>query len=351
MDIVSRKCKSPITAILHRVAAFKVIGSIIVFFTLLTHPGLSTRAQSAGFPALEFIDEWGPEDSVLLFSYFKGNGEDGLHLAYSTDGLRWHTLKNDSSFLRPMVAKDRLMRDPCIVRGGDGNFHMVWTVSWNDRGIGYAWSKDLINWSEQVFIPVMQHEPDALNTWAPEIFYDAASKQYLIYWSSTIPGRFPETDGAGDEKYNHRIYYTVTRDFKSFRPTALLYDRGFNVIDASIYKVGAEYIMLLKDETLKPVAQKNIRIARSRKLTGPYAAPSAPISGEKWAEGPTMTHHQGYWWLYFDLYADGRYACLRSKDLRKWDEFTQQLQFPAGARHGTVIKISREELLRLQNYR
>ena len=26
-----------------------------------------------------------------LFSYFKGNGEDGLHLAYSNDGLKWTT--------------------------------------------------------------------------------------------------------------------------------------------------------------------------------------------------------------------------------------------------------------------
>ena len=31
----------------------------------------------------------GKGDEVLLFSYFKGNGEDGLHLAYSRDGLQW----------------------------------------------------------------------------------------------------------------------------------------------------------------------------------------------------------------------------------------------------------------------
>jgi|GEM_PF-5772697 len=27
--------------------------------------------------------------NIYIFSYFVGNGEDGLHLAYSYDGLKW----------------------------------------------------------------------------------------------------------------------------------------------------------------------------------------------------------------------------------------------------------------------
>ncbi len=165
-----------------------------------------------------------PSDSVYLFSYFKDNGQDGLHLAYSTDGYIWTALNNDSSILKPAVAKDKLMRDPCIIRGADNKFHMVWTVSWNDGGIGYATSSDLIHWSEQQFIPVMRDEPTARNCWAPEIFYDVASKQYMIYWATTIPRRFKEGDVSGDDKYNHRMYYTLTRDFKTFSKTSVLYD-------------------------------------------------------------------------------------------------------------------------------
>jgi sucrose-6-phosphate hydrolase SacC (GH32 family) len=82
-----------------------------------------------------------------MFCYFKNNGEDGLHLAYSNDGYNWKAMFNDSSVLKPTVSKDKLMRDPCIIRGKDGKFHMVWTVSWNDKGIGYASSFDLLNWS------------------------------------------------------------------------------------------------------------------------------------------------------------------------------------------------------------
>ena len=69
------------------------------------------------------------QKNVYLFSYFKGNGEDGLHLAYSYDGLQFKALKGDSSFLTPTVSKDKLMRDPCILKGPDGYFHMVWSLS------------------------------------------------------------------------------------------------------------------------------------------------------------------------------------------------------------------------------
>jgi beta-xylosidase len=284
-------------------------------------------------------------DSVILFSYFKGNGEDGLHLAYSEDGYTFKALKDDSSFLRPTVSKDKLMRDPCIIRGQDGRFHMVWTVSWNDKGIGYASSADLLNWSPQQFIPVMSHEPDVRNCWAPEIFYDG--NEYIIYWASTIPGRFVAGDTAGDSKYNHRMYYTTTRDFNKFSRTALLYDQGFNVIDATLQKSAGTYYMFLKDETRYP-PQKNIRIATSRKLTGGYSKPSPPITGDYWAEGPTVIRYGNKWLMYLDKYILHRYGLLQSSDLVNWEDVSDKLVVPAGLRHGTVIMISRKELEKLQ---
>jgi len=120
-------------------------------------------------------------DEVYMFSYFKNNGEDGLHLAYSNDGYTWTAMNHDSSVLRPQVGGDKLMRDPCIIRGADGSFHMVWTVSWKEKGVGYASSDDLLHWSTQQFLPMMEHESMTLNAWAPEIFYDRNKKEYLIY--------------------------------------------------------------------------------------------------------------------------------------------------------------------------
>lgn len=78
------------------------------------------------------------DGDAFLFSYFTRNGEDGLHLAYSVDGTTWLPLNGARSLLTPMVkgqgvgwqqwdTKAALMRDPSIVRGPDGVFHMVWT--------------------------------------------------------------------------------------------------------------------------------------------------------------------------------------------------------------------------------
>lgn len=283
---------------------------------------------------------WIPNDEVLLFSYFKGNGEDGLHLAYSEDGYTWESLKNDASFLTPEVGKDKLMRDPCIIKGGDGKYHMVWTVSWTDQGIGYANSEDLVHWSEQQFIPVMAYEKSARNTWAPELTYDPESDTYLIYWASTIPGTFPETQSDKDDGYNHRMYYTTTTDFKTFSPTTLLYEPGFNVIDATIRKHANKFIMFLKDETREP-PEKNIKMAHSDNLRGPYSKASAPITGDYWAEGPTAQKIDGKWTVFFDKYRDHTYGAVQSSDLKNWKDISSQIHFPEGTRHGTIFRVPR----------
>lgn len=279
---------------------------------------------------------------VYLFSYFNNNGKDGLHLAYSYDGYKWTALNNDRSYLRPVLSKDSLMRDPCIIRGADNKFHMVWTVSWNEKGIGYASSADLIHWSEQKYIPVMQHEDAARNCWAPEITYDPKKKEYMIYWATTIAGKYP-ADTSVERGYNHRMYYVTTKDFDAFTPAKILYDKGFNVIDASIVPDGKKFIMFLKDETRIP-PQKNIKIATSKKLTGKFSNPSSPITGNYWAEGPTATKIGNQWIVYFDKYRDHKYGAIVSTDLVNWTDISDKIVMPKGIRHGTVFRITKEEL-------
>jgi predicted GH43/DUF377 family glycosyl hydrolase len=282
---------------------------------------------------------------VYLFSYFKNNGEDGLHLAYSYDGYSWKALRNDSSFLAPTVSKDSLMRDPCIVQGVDGKFHMVWTVSWNEKGIGYANSPDLINWSEQQYIPVMEHEPKARNCWAPEIVYDKQEQSYMIYWATTIPGRFAEGDSSCESGYNHRMYYTLTKDFKDFSETKVLYDQGFSVIDAVIRKYNDTYFMFLKDETKFPTPEKNLKIATSPYLTHSYSEPSVPITKEGlWVEGPTVHQIGNATIIYFDIYRKHKMGAIRSTNLEDWTDISDSISFPDGTRHGTVFKVPEKTL-------
>jgi predicted GH43/DUF377 family glycosyl hydrolase len=287
-------------------------------------------------------------DSVYMFCYFKGNG-DGLHLAYSNDGYTWNAMFNDSTILKPTVSKDKLMRDPCIIKGGDGKFHMVWTVSWNDRGIGYASSPDLLTWSEQKFIPVMMHEDSARNTWAPEITYDPKKGRYMIYWATTISGRYPLLDTAAESKYNHRIYYVTTKNFKRYSKTKLLYDPNFSVIDASILKDGDRYVMFLKNETKSPV-EKNLRVAYSKKITGPYSTPGPAFTGKYWAEGPTALKIGNNWIVYFDKYRDHVYGAATSTDLVNWKDVSDKIKMPKGTRHGTVFTITRQEFENLLSH-
>ena len=277
-----------------------------------------------------------------VFAYFNGNG-DGLHLAHSDDGIAWHPVRGDSVIFKPTVGREKLLRDPSVVRAPDGVYHMVWTSGWNERGFGYARSTDLLHWTDERYVPAMEHEPTALNTWAPEIFRDDATGRYLIYWASTVPGRYPATDsGGGGGKYNHRIYFVTTRDFRDFSPARLLYEHGFSVIDAQIFRADGRYAMMLKDETERP-PQKNIRIAWADRPEGPWSAPSAPITGDYWAEGPSVLNVRGRWLLYFDRYREHRYGLLVSDDLRRWTDETDRLVAPRGIRHGTAFPVPAAE--------
>ncbi|KKL53826.1 hypothetical protein LCGC14_2271540, partial [marine sediment metagenome] len=199
----------------------------------------------------------------------------------------------------------------------------------------------LLNGSEQMYIPVMEYEDSAMNCWAPELFYDEDSEEYMIYWATTIAGKYPETvKFAKDRTRDHRMYYVTTRDFKTFSETKQLYNQGFNVIDAVVVKEGGEYIMLLKDETLLPEAQKNIKIARSKNLSEGYGKPGAQISPKGiWVEGPSLMKFGDEWILYYDQYRLHAMGGMKSSDLEHWTDISDQISFPEGTRHGTAFKV------------
>ena len=302
-----------------------------------------TLGSIAGDP-LTSGGDLGPTDSRLsntaeggyLFCYFVSNGEDGLHLAWSRDGYRWEALNGGRSLLEPRVGESRLMRNPCLMRAPDGTFHMVWTTSWNGRSIGYASSRDLLHWSEQKALIVMGDEPAALNCWAPEITWDAQKGQFLIFWASTITNRFLETAGQAENHYNHRMYWTTTKDFQTFTGTRLYYDPGFNIIDATLLPAKGRFYLLFKDETFKP-PRKYLRMAVADNPEGPFGPPGPPFT-RQWVEGPTALRVGDEYIVYFDCYREQRYGAMTSKDLVRWRDVSDRLVMPAGAHHGTVVQ-------------
>jgi len=291
---------------------------------------------------------------AYVFSYFSdkpANGRSGeaagLHLAWSKDGKTWTALNNDEPVLIPNVGKRKLMRDPSICQGPDGTYHLVWTTSWSDRIIGCASSRDLIHWSEQKAIPVMEHEPTARNCWAPEVTYNPDDGLFYIYWATTIPGRH---DPKG-----HRIYLTTTKDWKTFSKTKLWFDPGYSAIDAALVRdpVAKDWIMVVKNENEpghngKP-AEKNIRVARMKDLAKDIPQPTGPSVSPNWVEGPSALFVGDSLYVYFDCYTKHRYGAIRSDDHGKtWKDVSEEISFPKGIRHGTALEVSIKLVEQLQ---
>ncbi len=265
--------------------------------------------------------------TVYLMATFRGNGEDGLHLEWSADGYRWETLMDGQSLLRPTVGESKLMRDPTLLRGPDGTFHLVWTTAWAGKTIGYSSSKDLLHWSEPVALPVMADEPQCKLCWAPEIRYDTRNKNFLIYWSSQFnnePGEY------------FRTYSTTTTDFKTFSKIKLFFDPGHSQIDASILEAKGKFYLFYKH------SYQGIRYAVSDQLTGPYTQPSEMFSGEDW-EGPWPMRLGEDYLVYLDHFKSrDRMGLWRSKDLVKWENVSSQAKFPGGTLHCSVIPVEKK---------
>lgn len=274
-------------------------------------------------------------DSVFLSTSFRDADQKFLRFLSSSDGYHWTNVPG--TFLEAKVGASQQFRDPSLLRGPDGTFHLVWTAGWHhDQGFGYASSRDLIHWSAQQFVPVMTNEPTTVNVWAPELFYDDG--QFIIVWASTIPGLFPDKLEKHDN--NQRLYFTTTSDFANFAPTKLFYDGGFSVIDPFILKDGARYVLVCKDNS-RPAL--NLRVAFSDSPVGPWKDVSAPFT-QKFTEGPCALKVGDDWLIYFDAYRQKIYGAVKTRDFKTFTDITSEVSFPVGHKHGTALRVPREIL-------
>lgn len=315
------------------------------------------------------------EETAYVFTSFREPSTQGLQYLYSLDGLHWDTLPG--IWLRPMVGNDttyvdawtgqvqapkyypdeRVMRDPSIVRGPDGTFHLVWTTQWmGSHGFGYASSPDLIHWSEQRVIDVMGDIPTN-NVWAPELFYDEEQRQFLIVWSSQIdPRTYTAADTLGTNSC-HRMWYTTTRDFETFAPAQRYYDPGFNSIDGYLLRRGPkDYVLVVKDNR-KP-GFSNLFCVFSDSPYGPFhTADNAPAGttptttfGRTYSEGPCALQLGDEWIIYFDQYHPQEYGAVATRDFLTFTPIPERISVPANHKHGTIVKVSRKQLDALLEY-
>jgi len=259
-------------------------------------------------------------------------------MLYSYNGRQWKDA--DTTLLAPAVGNQKVMRDASMVQSPDGMFHLVWTSSWRgDNGFGYASSKDLVHWSPQRFIPVMEKEPSVVNVWAPEIFYDDVQQQYIIIWASCIPGRFNK--GIEADSNNHRMYYTTTTDFASFSNAKLFFDPGYSVIDAVIVKRASNnYVLVFKDNT-RP--ERNLKVAFGTSPLGPWNNIS-PAFTPQFTEGPSVLKMDNSWWIYYDAYQKKTYDAVITADFIHFTDAGTKVSLPPGHKHGTIVSVKRTML-------
>ncbi len=306
---------------------------------------------------VELIAEKKEEPELFLLPYFLGNGETGIYLAYSREGLDFKWLNNGKVVIpAPAWKNESLTRDPSIVYH-DGIFHMVWTTSWNSRSIGYANSKDLLHWSHPKKINVWQDFTAVRNTWAPEVHWDPEKNEFLIIWSSTTLKDLADNDGSKDKHgYDHRTYAIRTRDFKSFTKPKLFYSPQpeISVIDPFIAHDDRNtknprddrWVMVIKNELAANRGGKNLRLVFSKKMQGPYDTTlGPPIVGagteivNTMGEGPSLFKYKKLWHLYWDAPGSHHSYCLAtSPNLIDWTNRSREMSLPTKQmRHGTVL--------------
>lgn len=305
---------------------------ILILFLL---PGVFSQAKTSS-----------SSDIRYLFAYFtdKNENRNGMHLAWSADGYTWTPIGPEHSFLKCDYGTwyaDKRMRDPFVMKGPDGLWHCIWTLNWDGNAIGYAHSEDLVHWSRQSYPKVMEGY-EVRNCWAPEMIYDDENRQYVIFWASTIKENGVWKTEPG-EKYDHRMYYTTTKDFKTFSPAKIFFDPGHNVIDVTIQKKDGKYYMLYKDERIWPKAKKELSVAVSDHATGPYLPTGDKPFATDWVEGPAVCPlSDGSYVVYMDAYTRHRYEAKRTRDFRTWEDVTDRILIPKDAKHGSIITVTKE---------
>jgi len=277
-----------------------------------------------------------------------------LHIALSADGRHWTPL-NDN---KPIW--DQFMRDQFIHKGPDGLWRLIATGGKASaearRSLGpaclYATSKDLIHWQFEQNLHLMKDVRDesgnlVRNIWAPEYFYDEASKEYTLFWSSSFK------DAGWKES---RLWYCKTTDWKTFSPAKVLFAPPYSVIDGTLIHENGTYYLFHKEEEFgtKTGERRAIRLATAKKIEGPYTIYEGPLNKGQIAptitEGPSVMKDpvKPGWLLLYDFPMADKYGISWSSDLNHW-KIEEDISLPPDARHGSVSRLTATEAKALQD--
>ncbi len=289
--------------------------------------------------------------AAYLFVYFTGNhiSEEAVCFAVSMDGYSYWALNGGKPVLdSKVISSTGGVRDPHILRCEDGKtFYMVMTdmVSGNgwdsNRAMVMLKSTDLVNWTHTVVNMQKRYEgqEQLKRVWAPQTIYDPEAGKYMVYWSMQYAGG-PDV-----------IYYAYANadftDLEGEPKPLFIPENKLSCIDGDIVYKDGVFHLFYKTEG----HGNGIKVATTRSLT----------SGQ-WKEEPDYKQQtkeavegagtfkligQDKYILMYDVYMNGRYQFTETTDLQHFKVIDNEVKMNFHPRHGTIIPITRDELLRV----
>ncbi|MEU8349434.1 MULTISPECIES: glycoside hydrolase family 43 protein [unclassified Streptomyces] len=283
-------------------------------------PG-TAHAMSPAAPAPHAPAPSAPAAARYTMTAFTNTSESNMYVYESSDATTYTLLKGPA-----YTPPSGLIRDPSIIRRGDGDYWIVHTTDWTGNTIGFARSADRVNW-EFAGTHTLPTAGTA-RTWAPEWFVDEDGSVHVLV----------SLDLTGDYTFvPHLLSATGTGpgDWSEPRPVAGL-DTS-NYIDTFVVRHDGRYHAITKQETTKYLEH-----AVADRLEGPYTfLGTGDWAGwGSWREGPALVRlPDGGWRAYFDGYAEQKYWYSDSHDgLTTWTPLRELPGLTGFARHFTVLK-------------
>ncbi len=217
---------------------------------------------------------------------------DGLHLAYSENGLTWTVLNSNAKTFSSTIGS-RHLRDPYIFRMNDGSFVLLAADFTNDGqysdfGAGedtdygnnpsnrvyVAFSNDLITWNYEHFLTV-KSSAGTYGVRYPKAIYNKINKCYDIY--------FAGDDGDGIQ----RIYYVQTCDFLTLKNSSegILFSPAHSISCPYMIKDSGSYYLFAYDtrSAFETKLGRDIQLAKSNNYLAEdfkFVGASTSISGK-----------------------------------------------------------------------
>ena len=284
-----------------------------------------------------------------------------IYFSVSKDGYVWELVNNGNAVL--VADKGDLgVRDIVIARTKENSFVILATdlalrrneetkyhgnirnaFTEGSKCLAMWKSDDLVNWSEEMLLDLSGDKLGCL--WAPGIFYDDDSSDYIVHWSATC---------KDDDYSGLSIYYSRTKDFLTFTEPELFYKKeDSETLDSCIVKEDGVYHFFVKSaEHPKAVIHET-----SANLFGPYQRDEAfdvqmdQVKLKEKYEAPAVFRpSDGKICLMMDFYGcerkedQGYVPCVMDSLSDVHLNFAKEkFSFPYGFKHGTVLEITDEE--------